>query len=193
MSPETNIYGNQWRLRIGKRFIYKNTRRNIYDARHGVTLKRHIMKRKGYSLTILNTIDWDGVELAGKSLSVGELTWLMKHVARYNPVGRQLKRRKYWIDSKCPHCNAPNEDSTHVVFCPHASAVATLADSALAFETSLRSNSTHPLLLETLVMTVHDCGSTSFRDNIPNQTEDTSDFLYGLICDAENDQDCIGF
>ena len=94
-----------------------------------MTLKRHIMKRKGYSLTILNTIDWDGVELAGKSLSVRELTWLMKHVARYNSVGRQLKQRQYWIDSKCPRCNAPNEDSTHVVFCSLASAVATFTAS----------------------------------------------------------------
>ena len=109
-----------------------------------MTLKRHIMKRKAYSSIIFDAIDWDGIELAGKSLSTGELTWLMKHVARYNPVGRQLKQRKYWVDFECPHVNASNEDSTHVVLCPHASAVVTLADSALTFEMSLRSIWTPP-------------------------------------------------
>ena len=123
LQPEMILYRTQWRLRYGNSYIYRNLQERIYDCRHGKKLRKHIMKRKGYSTDVFRIIDWDSIECAGWSISCGEQTWLMKHVAQYNnPVVRQIHRREYWLDSKFPRCNSKNEDSTHVIMCPHATA-----------------------------------------------------------------------
>ena len=135
----------------------------------------------------------DGIESASKTLSQGELTWFTKHVGRYNPVGQQLKRCKYWLDSKCPRCGQSNKDSIHIVMCLHTSSVEILADSALGLEIDLKSNGIHPFIIDALVMPVHDCGQTSFCENVLPRTSDTSDLLYHLICDAASEIDQIIF
>ena len=52
---------------------------------------------------------------------------------------------------------------------------------------------THPFIIDALVMPVHDRGQTTFRENVPPKSDDTSNTLYALICEAATDQDCIGF
>ena len=187
------IYGKQWRLLFNGKFIYKDIRKKIYDYRHGTALKKHIKKRKGYLKETFDSIDWESIEHAGRSLSNGERAWLMKHVGRYNPVGRQLRQQEYWTDSKCPRCGGTNEDSNHVILCPHPTALTTLADSALLLETHLCNLMTHPLIVETIVMTVHDRGHSTFTMNLPVQPTDVPNELYNLIRQAAQAQDRIGF
>ena len=192
-TAERNLFGRQWRLRHGQSHIYSNLRSRIYDVRHGKRLQRHIMKKKSYTLTIFNSIDWAGIQAAGKTLSRAEQTWLTKHVSRFNPVGRQMKRREYWLDSRCPRCGCTDEDSNHIILCPHATSVAALADSALNLEYEMISISTHPIIVACFTMTVHDRGNATFQDHLPTMSDDTSPELHNLITQAAIEQDRIGY
>ena len=151
------------------------------------------MRKKKYNIDIFASVDWDVIGAAGKTLSQGDSACLTKHVGRYNPVGRQLKRHKYWLDSKCPRCGCPNEDSTHIVMCTHTTSVKTLVDSAYNFKLDLKKMETHPFIVNALVMTIHDHGQSTFYKNVPLMTDDISAPLYDFICKAAKNQDKIGF
>ena len=71
--------------------------------------------------------------------------------------------------------------------------VNTLADSALKFEMELKSYGSHPHIIESLIMTIHDRGQSSFINNIPPITNDMTTTLYDLIRDPSSKQDQIGF
>ena len=77
--------------------------------------------------------------------------------------------------------------------CLHASSVETLADSAFGLAIELKSNGTHPFIIDALVMPVHNRGQTSFHDNLPPKMSNTLGLLYCLICNAASEQDQIGF
>ena len=151
------------------------------------------MKKKSYTLPIFESIDWDGIQAAGKTLSRTEQTWLTKHVSRFNPVGRQMKRREYWIDSQFPRCGHPNEDSTHIIQCTHASSVSTLADSALELENEMVKIASHPFIISCISMTIHDRGQSTFANNVPLHSTDMSPELHNLILQAAIAQDEIGY
>ena len=117
----------------------------------------------------------------------------MKHVGRYNATGRQLLRRKYWRDSKCPRCQCRNEDSTHILMCPEVSATETLADGVYNLEKELNKIRTHPAIANTILFTLFDRGNSSFQSNIPtNMNAEERDVLEAIET-AAKEQDQIPF
>ena len=50
--------------------------------------------------------------------SPGRLRWVTKHVTGVCGVGKFLERWKSQNHSRCPGCDAPNEDNRHVYQCP---------------------------------------------------------------------------
>ena len=122
-----------------------------------------------------------------------ETIWLMKHVGRYNAMGRQLRRRNYWNDSKCPRCHRNNEDSDHIIMCPHVSATEELADHIYELESSLQRLHTHPSIATTLLNTLYDRGNSSFETNLPTlQNMDDTD-MFQVLTQAAKEQDSIQF
>ena len=142
LQPVSKLYGTQWRLKRDDRYVCKNLKHHVYMSRHGRALINHIKKQKGYSNQQFDSIDWNAIEAAGRTMTKTEKTWLMKHVGRYNATGRQLLRRKYWQDSKCPRCNCSNEDSQHVLTCPSIPALDTLSDGIYNMKHKLKNEDT---------------------------------------------------
>ena len=193
LQPVSTLYGTQWRLKRDDRYICKNLRHHVYMSRHGRALIHHIKKRKGYNDHQFDSIDWCAIEAAGKTMTKTEKTWLMKHVGRYNATGRQLLRRKYWQDSKCPRCNCCNEDSNHVLVCPDVTAMETLADGICNVEHELKKMRTHPAIAETLLFTLYDRGRSSFHSNIPTNDNEEDVEVFRAIWTAAQEQDQIPF
>ena len=90
-------------------------------------------------------------------------------------------------------CGQRNEDYNQIILCPHASAIETLANSALDLENDLIATATHPFITDCITMTIHDCGRTTFTSNVPQKTNDMSQQLYDLMMKAATEQDRIGF
>ena len=191
--PVTKLYGTQWRLKYNDRYICKNLKHHVYMSRHGRILVDHIKKRRGYSDRQFDSIDWNAIEAAGKTLTKTEKTWLMKHVGRYNATGRQLLRRKYWRDSKCPRCQCRNEDSTHILLCTEVSATETFADGVYNLEVELNKLRTHPAIATTILFTLFDRGNSSFQSNIPTSVPAEESEIFEAIEMAASEQDQIPF
>ena len=117
----------------------------------------------------------------------------MKHVGQYNTTVRQLLRRKYWIDSKCPRCKCRNEDSNHIVIYLDATSMSKLADNIYNMEEDLKRIRTHPSIAKKKLYTLYDRGSSSFESNIPTQRSIDDSEIYHIITQAAKEQDQIPF
>ena len=186
------LFGNQWRLRRGDDYLYTRLKSNLYDVCHGKPLRAHIMKRKGYTETTFANIDWDAVQQASKTLSTTEKMWLTKHVGRYNPTGRQMLRRKYWSDSKCPRCDEPDEDSNHVVMCPQAEATTLREDLLVTMSDEMKRYGTLEAIRFSIILTLFQGQQGSFVANIPDHDESYPLEIHQLIERAAAEQDTIG-
>ena len=65
-------------------------------------------------------INWPALGQALKGWPWGKKKWLSKHLAGFSATGRVMLRRDKWAHSKCPHCDQPNEDATHITTCAKA-------------------------------------------------------------------------
>jgi hypothetical protein len=63
-------------------------------------------------------IDWEVLAKACDEESPGRLRWVTKHVTGVCGVGKFLERWQFQPHSRCPRCDAPNEDNRHVYQCP---------------------------------------------------------------------------
>ena len=81
LTMETATQTRPYLLKFEIKDIYRLTPDDPTKTLHG---------KKSYTLEIGNSIDWDGVQAIGKTLSRAEQTWLTKHVIRFNLVGQQM-------------------------------------------------------------------------------------------------------
>ena len=192
LRPIDTLYGNQWRLHHNGLPIHTKFKKQIYDICHSAPLAQHIKKKRGYSEQVFNDIDWNAIESAGKSLSVTERTWLTKHVGKYNSTGRNLLRRKYWSDSKCPRCNSADEDSSHVISCPQQDARELRGKLILQMSNDMIKYGTAYDVRQTIVLTMFDDDDGKFADNVPGFDDSYPHDIYIMIKKAAAAQDEIG-
>ena len=186
------LYGTQWQLCHGRQFIYTRLKESLYDVCHGTPLRFHIMQKRGYSEQTFDCIDWAAVKHARKSMSTAERTWLTKHVGRYNPTGCQMLRRKYWSDSRCPRCDEPDEDLTHVVTCTHPEVTELRKDLIIQMSDEMKRYGTLDAIRMTIVLTLLDDQTESFSSNVPEFDGSYQYGIHKLLLQAASEQDTIG-
>ena len=116
----------------------------------------------------------------------------MKHVGRYNPMGRNLLRRQYWVDSKFPRCDAIDEDSYHVVTCLQPKAHKLRGDLILKTSEDIMKYGTAYDIPTTIVLTMFDNEDGSFTNNVPEFDDSYPYAIYLMIKQAAKEQDEIG-
>jgi hypothetical protein len=78
----------------------------------------HWIRRKRLSAEVVHKIDWDVLAKACVEESPGRVRWVTKHVTGMCGVGKFLERWQHQTHSRCPRCDAENEDHRHVYQCP---------------------------------------------------------------------------
>jgi hypothetical protein len=76
------------------------------------------LRRERLSLEATRLIDWEVLSKACDEESPGHLRWVTKDVTGVCGVGKFLKRWKSQDHSRCPRCDAEDEDYRHVYQCP---------------------------------------------------------------------------
>jgi hypothetical protein len=77
---------------------------------------------------------------------VARKRWVCKFAANYAPVGRNMKRWKFWPDDRCSRCLSNNESARHVLQCPDLWALQQQLESLAKFEQQLRFIKTAPAI-----------------------------------------------
>jgi hypothetical protein len=75
-------------------------------------------KRTCRLLVAMDLVDWEVLAKACDAESPGQLQWVTKHVTGVCGVGKFLERWKSEEHSRCPGCDAENEDHQHVYLYP---------------------------------------------------------------------------
>lgn len=73
-----------------------------------------------------DTIAYDAkaIQRAGSHTTKAKRQWVSKFTTGQIGTGRQMKRCQFWSHDKCPCCQSPNENVTHVLQCPSEAAKA---------------------------------------------------------------------
>ena len=103
-------FQGQKQSRICKKFLYQEI--------CGQLTKQHWAKRHHILPEVLHQgIDWAALGKAMAREPHGKHRWLTKHCAGHNGCGRYLLRRKHQTHDRCPRCDSPDENPTHVLQC----------------------------------------------------------------------------
>jgi hypothetical protein len=78
--------------------------------------------------------------------------WLSKWMTGFCGVGKMLKIYKHQKHSKCPRCMANDEDTSHVLRCPHNDATALWNKSIETMENWMVNNHRHPELIKLIIL-----------------------------------------
>ena len=76
-----------------------------------------------YRLSDVPTIHWDLCWQAISNLPPGKTRFASKWYSGYMGAGSKMKQWKVRAGDNCPFCMHPNEDTTHMLQCPHPNAL----------------------------------------------------------------------
>jgi hypothetical protein len=118
--------------------IYRNLWTEIEDywaEEHGLTDDK------------LDAIDWTATRRATKNYPWGKHKWLIKHATGHCGTGKMMLLRQHQDHSMCPRCEAPVEDSRHVLLCQNTRATEQWRVELLRLWQWLLKHHTHPNLV----------------------------------------------
>jgi len=123
----------------------------ILDWWKGVSTDGKRAHHRQYSDQAEPLINWDAIGRASSQEPTGMRRWMVKHVSRQCGVGQCLLKRKHQDHDHCPICDEPNEDTTHVLRCPHANATVCWLDQRLALRLWLLKEETDSQLASAII------------------------------------------
>ena len=113
---------------------------------------RNYWKEKGkFSSYTERKIDWEHTTKShGRNKKMFN-QWLSKWITGICGVGVMMKLWKFQDHSKCPRCQEDEEDTIHVLRCPHQSAKETWNESLKELDKWIEENDGHPELRESII------------------------------------------
>ena len=120
------------------------------------------------------TIAWDAISSAFTSLSSTKQTEVIKWNSEFCGTGKNLRQWKEQQHSACPTCGVENENTHHILTCPHPTATAQWKQSVRSLENWLIQQSTHPDVTRIIIENLH-----SWHDNRPPST--ITDHIHSLL------------
>lgn len=90
---------------------------------HTNSIREYWKKKHKFSGYTESFIDWEATKRSRRNVSKSRQRWMSKWMAGFCGVGIMLVRYSHQKHSRCPRCNQPNEDTAHIIQCPHPEAV----------------------------------------------------------------------
>ena len=118
-------------------------------------------------------IHWDIVTMVMKESSTRMRRFISKWVSRQTAVGKIMLRRDARACGHCPRCGAPNEDTLHVLRCPHPTSREQWRKGCKTLRKWMRSAHTHPRITRAVYHVLRRFGSRpDFDTYVPTEYEE---------------------
>ena len=109
--------GSKAVLKIGRRWVTKDYKREIYRAKRTKHIRRYCRERYGWSDETFDLVHWESVGTVRSQLSLSGKRQTMKLMHDWLPV--MHKRQFISGINQCPGCHCNDETLDHVFQCPH--------------------------------------------------------------------------
>jgi hypothetical protein len=133
-TPERqSVCQDEWAVWIGNEKICKNFKQSIRDKIQQDRLEKWWKTTKKLTEVQIQSIDFAAARQAWKNVWPARRRYVSKFSTNYSPVGRNMRRWRFWKTNQCPRCLAPNETCNHVLQCmdPRAATTRRVAFSTL--------------------------------------------------------------
>ncbi len=103
---------------LGMKRVEKAFANEIRDYINGQRTQNYWMKWRSMTQGIWQRIDWTAVGQAMNEVQINCRQWIAKYVSGHFATGKNMCQWKFRTSSKCPRCNATEEDKRHILTCP---------------------------------------------------------------------------
>ena len=147
---------------------------------------REFWKKKGkFTPYTERFIDWEHVHKSHRRVTPAFHQFLSKWITGFCGVGAMMKIWKFQTHSKCPRCQMDNENTSHVLQCPHPSAHSLWKEEMKSLDQWMKNNQLHPELRECIVTNLQ-----SWHDGSPYPAKR---YTNQILQRAITKQDLIGW
>ena len=102
--------------------VYHQSQDILYHKISRKLIVNRWIKQGRFTHDDTNTIDWVEQQKAMKLSTATRKRFISKWVSEYAPTGKNMKRWKLRFKSNCPFCLYEDEDTNHILTCPHQDA-----------------------------------------------------------------------
>jgi hypothetical protein len=134
--------------------ISTNLRTTIYDIVHAKKAKSYWESSKKLPRAIIDSVDWDAIDIAMKEVPRHRQTLITKHIVGMCGVGKFLKR---WKERATSECSIAVEDALYVWICPHPEASALWDTSIQRLKDWMDDQATDPDVQEAICQYLMSC------------------------------------
>jgi hypothetical protein len=152
MPATQQVRNNEWAIWIDNEKICKNFKHAIREKLQQRRLEQWWKTTKKLDEDQIQAIDFTVARQAWKSVWPSRRRYIAKFAANYSPVGRNMKRWRFWKTSQCPRCLQPNETCDHVIQCQDPRAVTTREAALLTLSSRLEEIHTEPQIQHVIEM-----------------------------------------
>jgi hypothetical protein len=99
--------------------IKHNLCKNLLDTR----IREYFVKKEHLQTTSLSSIEWRRQGKALRQMTSSRKHFICKWVSEWIATGSNMEKWKLRYKGNCPFCDRPDEDSKHILLCPHPSAL----------------------------------------------------------------------
>ena len=213
--PISTFDHTHWSILInGKRISYR-IEDQIKDHIQGRFVRERLIKRGDLTAQSFILVDWDSIDSASRSMTVGDSLWVTKFVSGFSATATHMHFREIaraakvkrdrkeeepkpleecmdrlglcqWKDNLCPLCRTERENTKHVLQCADNRIQQYRSSQFHSFNEWLLVQRTDPLIQQCIKHTLHAGPSASFLYHMSLLTDDKQYLM------AAREQDAIG-
>jgi len=149
---------DQWTQQLGPSSLCVHIEGRHIAGNLDIVIRHHIRRRRLRTYWAAKgqpndniAYDTAAVHRAGKTASRRKRQWVAKFTTGQIATGRHMKRCQFWAHDRCPCCQAPNEDTTHVLKCPSDATKAHRTTALEKLSTALQRGFTNPDIHSALI------------------------------------------
>jgi len=107
---------------LGPKKISTNLKYHLLDHTAGQAAHDYWAGKARFWGLDINLVDWDTIEkvVAGQTITMRR--WMTKFTTGFCATGCCMRQTKLRQMADCPRCGHPNEDTNHILQCPHPDA-----------------------------------------------------------------------
>jgi len=121
-SRQVQFHGKTWRIFLGTKKISTNLKYHLLDHMAGQVVHDYWAGKTRFWGLDINLVDWDTIEKVVSSQTITMCCWTTKFSTGFCATGCCMVQMKLRQTADCPCCGHRNEDTSHILQCPHPDA-----------------------------------------------------------------------
>jgi Reverse transcriptase (RNA-dependent DNA polymerase) len=140
----------EWQVLLDEYKVCKRLTDTVYEFVSASTMKVYWQKRRNFTDSTFDSVDWNAIQTASKRTTRTRLHWLLKHTCGLCGVNAILCRCNLRSDDQCPRCHL-QETAQHVWLCDSPGTRDIWAQSLTSLTRWLITIDTEPALITTII------------------------------------------